>query len=76
MKFRRSMTLNKKELAKKQYEDFKAKLYAKDEIQGFKLTPKMKDNLWDFIMKPDKLVKQDYKSIMKLMRMLNLCMLT
>lgn len=43
-----------KELAKKQYEDFKAKLYAKDEIQGFKLTPKMKDNLWDFIMKPDK----------------------
>ena len=43
-----------KELVKKQYEDFKAKLYAKDEIQGFKLTPKMKDNLWDFIMKPDK----------------------
>lgn len=43
-----------KVLAKKQYEDFKAELYAKEEIQGFKLTPKMKDNLWDFIMKPDK----------------------
>ena len=43
-----------RELAKRQYEDFKAKLYAKEEIQGFKLTPKMKDNLWDFIMKPDK----------------------
>lgn len=43
-----------KELAKKQYEEFKQKLYSKEEIQGFKLTPKMKDNLWDFIMKPDK----------------------
>lgn len=43
-----------KELAKKQYEEFKERLYSKDEIQGFKLTPKMKDNLWDFIMKPGK----------------------
>ncbi len=41
-------------LAKKQYEEFKANLYAKEEIQGFKLTPKMKDNLWNFIMVPDK----------------------
>lgn len=41
-------------LAKKQYEEFKETLYKKDEIQGFKLTPKMKDNLWDFIMKPDR----------------------
>lgn len=41
-------------LAKKQYEEFKESLYAKEEIQGFKLTPKMKDNLWDFIMKPDR----------------------
>ncbi len=41
-------------IAKKQYDDFKADLYAKDEIQGFKLTPKVKDNLWDFIMKADK----------------------
>lgn len=40
--------------AKKQYDDFKANLYAKEDIQGFKLTPKLKDNLWDFIMKPDK----------------------
>ncbi len=43
-----------KVLAKKQYEDFKEELYSKEELQGFKLTPKMKDNLWDFIMKPDK----------------------
>lgn len=43
-----------KKLNKKQYDDFKANLYAKEEIQGFKLTPKLKDNLWDFIMKPDK----------------------
>lgn len=41
-------------LAKKQYEDFKSNLYSKEEIQGFKLTPKMKDNLWNFIMVPDK----------------------
>jgi len=41
-------------LAKKQYEEFKANLYAKEDIQGFKLTPKMKDNLWNFIMVPDK----------------------
>jgi len=43
-----------KVLAKKQYEEFKDALYKKEEIQGFKLTPKMKDNLWDYIMKPDK----------------------
>lgn len=41
-------------LAKKQYEEFKSNLYSKEEIQGFKLTPKMKDNLWNFIMVPDK----------------------
>lgn len=46
--------IEQKALAKKQYEEFKDKLYSKDEIQGFKLTPKLKDNLWDFIMKPDK----------------------
>jgi len=50
----RKYDAQQKELAKKQYEEFKERLYAKDEIQGFKLTPKMKDNLWDFIMKPDK----------------------
>lgn len=43
-----------KALAKKQYDEFKTELYSKEELQGFKLTPKMKDNLWDFIMKPDK----------------------
>jgi len=43
-----------KVIAKKQYDDFKADLYAKEDLQGFKLTPKVKDNLWDFIMKPDK----------------------
>lgn len=50
----RKYDAQQKELAKKQYEEFKERLYAKDEIQGFKLTPKMKDNLWDFIMKPGK----------------------
>lgn len=51
--------LEQKELAKKQYEDFKAELYAKEEIQGFKLTPKTKDKLWDYIMKPDKTGKTE-----------------
>jgi len=46
--------VKQKEINKKQYDDFKANLYAKEEIQGFKLTPKLKDNLWDYIMKPDK----------------------
>ena len=50
---------DQKVLAKKQYEDFKAELYAKEEIQGFKLTPKTKDKLWDFIMKPDKTGKTE-----------------
>lgn len=43
-----------KELAKKQYDEFKDTLYKKEDIQGFKLTPKIKDDLWNFIMKPDK----------------------
>lgn len=51
--------LEQKELAKKQYEDFKAELYAKEEIQGFKLTSKTKDKLWDYIMKPDKTGKTE-----------------
>lgn len=50
---------DQKVLVKKQYEDFKAELYAKEEIQGFKLTPKTKDKLWDFIMKPDKTGKTE-----------------
>ena len=43
-----------KVLMKKQYEDFKSNLYKKEEIQGFKLTPKVKDHLWEFMMKTDK----------------------
>jgi len=36
------------------WDNFKNELYNKDEILGFKLTPKLKDKLWDFISVPDK----------------------
>ncbi len=41
-------------LVKKQFDEFKDRLYSKEDIQGFKLTPKVKDDLWNFMMKPDK----------------------
>jgi len=46
-------------LAKQQYDKFKEDLYSKEDIQGFKLTPKTKDKLWDYIMKPDKTGKTE-----------------
>lgn len=42
------------ELAKKQWDEFKDNLYKKEEVQGFKLTPKVKDDLWSFMTKVDK----------------------
>lgn len=42
------------ELANKQWNDFKEDLYKKEEVQGFKLTPKVKDDLWNFMTKVDK----------------------
>lgn len=48
-----------KVLAKQQYDKFKEDLYSKEDIQGFKLTPKTKDKLWDYIMKPDKTGKTE-----------------
>ena len=42
------------ELANKQWNDFKDDLYKKEEVQGFKLTPKVKDDLWNFMTKVDK----------------------
>ena len=40
--------------AKKAWEDFKDNIYKKEEVQGFKLTPKVKDDLWNFMTKVDK----------------------
>jgi len=40
--------------AKKQWDDFKENIYKKEEVQGFKLTPKVKDDLWNFMTKVDK----------------------
>lgn len=46
--------IEQRAVAKKQVEDLKDTLFKKEDIQGFKLTPKLKENLWDFIIKPDK----------------------
>lgn len=40
--------------AKKQWDEFKENIYKKEEVQGFKLTPKVKDDLWNFMTKVDK----------------------
>lgn len=42
------------EVANKQWDEFKDNLYKKEELNGFKLTKKQKDDLWEFITKPDK----------------------
>ncbi len=36
------------------WNSFKEGLYKKEEIKGFKLTPKVKDNLWDFMTTVDR----------------------
>lgn len=38
----------------KYWEDFKSDLYKKEDIQGFKVTPKVKDNLWGFMTQVDR----------------------
>lgn len=42
------------ELAKKQWDDFREDLYKKEDVNGFKLTPKLKDELWKFMTTVDK----------------------
>lgn len=40
--------------AKKQWDEFKDNLFKKEEVQGFKLTNKVKEDLWNFMTKPDR----------------------
>jgi len=42
------------EANKKQWDDFKNDFYALEDLNGFKLTPKQKDELWEHMAKPDK----------------------
>lgn len=42
------------EKAKKAWDDFKDNLYKKEEVNGFKLTPKVKDDLWNYMTKVDR----------------------
>lgn len=52
----------KKEAAQKEYwENFKKDLYSKEDVSGFKLTPKVKDKLWDFMTKVDRSGKTPYE---------------
>jgi len=43
-----------REMAKKEYEEFKKDFYSKEELNGFKLTPAVKDKLWGFMTSSDK----------------------
>jgi hypothetical protein len=43
-----------KKQEKQRFDDFKAELYAREDIKGFKVTPKVKDNLWNFMTVADK----------------------
>lgn len=40
--------------AKEEYDSFKKDFYSKEEIQGFKLTPVVKDKLWSYMTSIDK----------------------
>lgn len=44
----------KKKQEKAQWDSFKENLMSKEDLMGFKLTPKTKEKLWDFITVPDK----------------------
>lgn len=43
-----------KEAEKKYWDEFKSNLLAKEDIKGFKLTPKVKENLLDYMTVPDR----------------------
>lgn len=44
--------IKQQEAIDKEWTTFKDGLYKKEEIGGFKFTPKMKDDLWDYMVKP------------------------
>jgi hypothetical protein len=52
--------LERKKLEKESFENFKKELYSKDEVLGFKLTPKLKDKLWEHMTLPDRNGKTGY----------------
>lgn len=45
---------NQRKAQQEYWDNFKNEIYNKEEVLGFKLTPKLKDKLWDFISIPDK----------------------
>lgn len=51
----------KKAEEKAYWDGFKKDIETREEIKGFKLTPKTKDNLWNFMTKVDKSGKTEYQ---------------
>lgn len=45
---------DQKNAEKEYFENLKKDVFSKEEIMGFKLTPKLKERLWDFLTVPDK----------------------
>jgi len=54
-----------KEAEKKYWDEFKSNLLAKEDIKGFKLTPKVKEKLWDFMTKADRTGKTGYEQALE-----------
>jgi len=50
----KAQAIQAKEAEKKYWDEFKSNLLAKEDIKGFKLTPKVKENLLDYMTVPDK----------------------
>lgn len=46
--------IKQEEAVKKQWDDFKTDFYALEDLNGFKLTPKQKDELWAYMAKADR----------------------
>lgn len=56
----------KHEASQKEYWDnFKKDLYSKEDVAGFKLTPKVKDKLWNFMTQVDRSGKTAYEQALE-----------
>jgi len=55
----------KRKEQEKTWNDFKENLMSKESIKGFKITPKIKDKLWDFMTVVDKTGKTQYQKALE-----------
>ncbi len=61
VEMQKSQAVQAKQAEKKYWDDFKSNILAKEEIKGFKLTPKVKENLVTFFTVTDKSGKTGYQ---------------